>query len=99
MAFLGYTFAALIYIVFGALWRGYVLFLLWAWFVVPTFGAPTLSIPAAIGVSLIVTYLARDGRPAEKVKKFSEQLASALVRAGLAPLIALGIGSVVRVFM
>ena len=99
MAFLGYTFTVLIYVVFGALWRGYVLFVIWAWFIVPTFGAPTLSIPAAIGVSLIVAYLARDGRPAEKVKKFSEQLSNALVRAGLAPLIALGIGSVVRMFM
>ena len=99
MTFLGYTFATLIYTVFGALWRGYVLFLLWAWFMVPTFGAPTLSIPAAIGVSLIVAYLARDGRPEEKGKKFSEQLANGVVHAALAPLIALGIGSVVRVFM
>ena len=99
MAFLGYTFTVLIYVVFGALWRGYVLFVIWAWFIVPTFGAPTLSIPAAIGVSLIVAYLARDGRPEEKGKKFSDELANGFVLAALAPLIALSLGAVVRMFM
>lgn len=36
---------------------GYALTILWGWFVVPTFGAPALSIPVAFGLSLIVSFM------------------------------------------
>lgn len=36
---------------------GYVLSVLWGWFIVPTFGLPLLTIPVAIGVMLVVAYL------------------------------------------
>lgn len=41
----------------AAIWRGYALSILWGWFIVPAFGAAHLSIPLAIGVSLIATAL------------------------------------------
>lgn len=41
----------------GVMWSGYVLSKLWAWFVVPALGVPELSIPAAIGLALIVSYM------------------------------------------
>lgn len=31
------------------IWRAYVLVLLWAWFMVPLFNAPAMSLPYAIG--------------------------------------------------
>ena len=37
-----------------ALWRGFVLTKLWAWFIVPTFGLPMLTMIPAIGLSLVV---------------------------------------------
>lgn len=37
-----------------AILQGWVLTVLWSWFVVPTFGLPELSIAVAIGLSLIV---------------------------------------------
>lgn len=37
--------------------HGYTLATLWGWFVVTTFAAPVLSIPAAIGLRIIVRYL------------------------------------------
>ena len=37
------------------IWRGYVLSVLWAWFIVPLFGLPALSIPLAIGLMVIVS--------------------------------------------
>jgi hypothetical protein len=40
-----------------AVWRGYVLSILWVWFIVRAFDAPPLSIPLAIGVSLIASFL------------------------------------------
>lgn len=43
--------------VFTTIYSGWVLTKLWAWFVIPTFAAPMLSIPIAIGLALIVNYL------------------------------------------
>lgn len=37
--------------------EGLILTKLWTWFVVPTFGLPMLSIPAAIGICLIMAFL------------------------------------------
>lgn len=38
------------------IWRGYVLSILWAWFVVP-FGLPPLGIAGAIGLSYVVSLM------------------------------------------
>lgn len=45
-------------------WKGYVLTILWRWFIVPVFGAPALTVAPAIGVLAVVgllTYQARKG--------------------------------------
>lgn len=34
-------------------WSGYALSILWGWFMVPTLSLPAISIPAAIGLSLV----------------------------------------------
>jgi hypothetical protein len=39
------------------IYYGFVLSIMWAWFVCPSLGAPKLSIPAAIGISLVVGML------------------------------------------
>ena len=55
-------------IIVSSIWRGYVLSILWAWFLVPAFGLPVLSIPSAIGLSLVVSMLTnhRTGREVEE---------------------------------
>ena len=40
---------------------GWVLKILWGWFIVPTFGLPILSIPSAIGFSLVIRYVCWPG--------------------------------------
>ncbi len=52
---LGPAIAALI--AASAIWRGYVLSILWIWFIVPAFGLSPLSIPYAIGFALVVSFL------------------------------------------
>ena len=37
--------------------NGFAISTLWGWFIVPMFGLPALSIPYAIGLSLIVSYM------------------------------------------
>lgn len=36
---------------------GYVLTVLWAWFVVPTFALPQITLAAAIGLAIVVGYM------------------------------------------
>ena len=40
-----------------SIWEGFVFMKLWAWFVVPMFGLPALTIPVAIGIALLVGFL------------------------------------------
>jgi putative flippase GtrA len=94
---------ALAFIIIWALnsmWSGYVLSILWGWFIAPTFGLPALSVVAAIGVAIVVSYLTNQIHPdgdkkKEWSKKFSEMIGYGIGR----PLFALGFGWVVHLFM
>lgn len=84
----------------SAMWKGYVISVLWGWFVVPAFGLPPLSVPLAIGVALIVTLMthqnpARQGAGGGK----KDDLAHAMWFAALLPLFGLGIGWVAKQFI
>jgi len=52
-----------------ALLHGFVLMQLWGWFVVPVFGAPSLSLVEAMGIALVVGYLTNQYIPVPKEKK------------------------------
>lgn len=69
------------FIAVSAIWKGYVLSVLWAWFLVAHFSAPALSIPLAIGVSLIVGLLTAKVSPqdAEADPKFGWTVAISLI--------------------
>lgn len=41
----------------SSIWYGYVLSVVWGWFITPTLGAPRLSIPAAIGVAAAIRFI------------------------------------------
>lgn len=43
----------------GAIMNGWALAMLWAWFIVPIFNLPTLSIVQAIGIGMVVSFLTR----------------------------------------
>ena len=82
--------------------NGWALTLLWAWFVVATFDVRPLSIPAAIGLSLVVGYLTYQFKPdtkEDKEKSFGHRLAEAWVIGVTKPLFALLIGVIVKQWM
>lgn len=84
----------------SAIFNGYALSVLWGWFVVPTFGAPQLSIVAAIGIAMVVSYLTHQVNSCQKEKKkFSEELAGGVTLALLRPSFALLFGWIVHLFM
>jgi hypothetical protein len=76
----------------------YVLQILWGWFVVTTFAAPALSIPQAIGLSLVVNFFKHSvathkpsGTKKSSLSFFGEVL--------FYPVLALIIGKIVTMFM
>lgn len=91
----------LILIVVGSVLGGYVLSVLWRWFVSSTFCVPNISIVEAIGITLIINFFIR---PAEHYK--NEEATSgiygflkAAILVMLYPLFALFIGWIIHLFM
>lgn len=100
LAIIGGIVAFIIIWALSSMWSGYVLSILWGWFVVPTFGLPSLSVVTAIGIAIVVSYLTHQiytGR--EEKKEWSEKFADMIGYGILKPLIALGFGWVVHLFM
>lgn len=84
----------------SAIWRGYVLSILWAWFVVPIFGLPALSIPIAIGIGLVVGFMTYQFHNyVEREQTPTEAMARAGAAALLYPAFVLFVGWVVTFFL
>ncbi len=61
---------------------GFVLKLLWGWFIVTTFGLPAISLAQAIGISMIVNYLTIQHIPRtdqERAEMYSYSLTSPVI--------------------
>ncbi|MEX1061603.1 MAG: hypothetical protein WEC39_00590 [Patescibacteria group bacterium] len=60
--------------------RGWVLTKLWAWFIMPVFGLPSLGIAPAIGFALIVGFFSSvDSEEDPTVEKFAELLLKGVI--------------------
>lgn len=102
LAGLGGLIAIHAFIVFSSIFDGYVLCLLWQWFIVPVFHLPTLSIPYAIGLALVVSYLtSHNGKSKnyDEDKGTGHKFTLAICNAILKPLIALFFGWIVHLFV
>jgi hypothetical protein len=79
-----------------AIWRGYVLTILWGWFIVPTFNAPALSVATAIGIALVVGMFSTT-KESNKEEK-DNALVNYLLNGFVAPALALGIGYLITLY-
>lgn len=81
--------------------RGYVLSVLWAWFIVPQFDVKPLGIVSAIGVALVVGWLAKDTAPSpvKDKKPFLETIVEGVFLSIAMPLMILFTGYIVHLFM
>jgi len=86
---------ALLITPFSMMYHGYALSILWRWFVVPTFGIPALSIPAAIGLGLTIAYLTHQNIQEDESRPIEQAFALAVIK----PTFALFIGWLVQFFM
>ncbi len=54
---IGWIFSWAILLVFGVVLNGYVVMILWGWFIVPSLGMPEITITTAAGLSLFAGYV------------------------------------------
>lgn len=95
-ALLGITLIVALIITVSSIVNGYVFSILWGWFVVPTFGLAPLSIPAAIGLAMCVSYLTYDYNDAKDPdRKWWTPMVVMIAR----PVIALSFGFIVHRFV
>lgn len=99
MKIIGCIVATIVLWAYAALLNGWAIQKLWAWFIVTTFGAPALSIPAAIGLGLLVSYLTQEVKSEKPKEKYLETLSKGLVLSTVKPLVCVGVGSVVRLWL
>jgi hypothetical protein len=99
MQAIGYITVTALAIVYGQTLNGWTLCILWAWFIVPTFACVGLSIPAAIGISLVVSYLTTKIERKKEQPPFGEMLLEGIITSTIKPVMALMFGYVVQCFM
>lgn len=84
----------------ASIWKGYVLTVLWGWFVVPTFGLPALALAPAIGLAMVVSFLTHQSDASKEPDgEFSDRMLKAIAHTLVMPALVLGIGWVVARFV
>lgn len=101
MSCLGLFLYAIIIAVVGTLLNGWVLSVLWGWFMVLVFGLPVLSVGYAIGIALVIRYIMPSNYQKADTKDKSVLLVcfEAFSMAIFAPLLSLGMGWIVLQFV
>ena len=74
--------------------NGVALSVLWGWFMVGSFGLPAISVPLAIGIGIIVSYLTDQDQEVKK-REIGEWIGYVLAK----PIVALVIGWIVYQFV
>jgi Na+(H+)/acetate symporter ActP len=86
-------------VLFSTIANGWVLSILWEWFIVPVFGLPSLSVPTAIGIAIITSMLTSKIAYKDKDKQEMMDNVAALVGVLLSPFITLLFGYIVHLYM
>ena len=91
--------AALLLLPISVALNGWVLAMLWGWFIVPALGAPSLGVVPAIGISTVAHMLTHQEIDVETPsREYSETLIRTMVAAFGRPLVCLAFGWCVNLF-
>jgi hypothetical protein len=87
----------LVIIPLGVACNGFVLSVLWNWFVAPAFSAPELSIGYASGIFIIVRFLVDNNLVNEhKSRATSTLLMDSFIEVAVGPLVSLLLGAIIK---
>jgi len=78
-------------------WRGYVLSVMWAWFIVATFGMPAITVPVAVGIMYGVMLFKH--MPSKIETDNRQEYSTLLVFDVIAPAVVLLFGWIAKAFM
>lgn len=81
MKVLGYIFATLIVMAIAAPVNGYMISVLWGWFMVPIFNLPVIGVFQAIGLAYVAAALTYQTKEQDKDKSYGELLLSGTIMA------------------
>jgi hypothetical protein len=84
----------IVYIAVVAILQGFVLKVLWGWFLVKSLHAPNISVAAAIGISLVVGMLTIPYQ-----RRSEEEYIEMMIHEAYNPILILVIGFIVHLFM
>jgi hypothetical protein len=79
----------------STIWKGYVLSIIWRWFVSDVFGVQELGVVSAMGLSLVVSMFT----PLRYSEEDDTVMVKCIIAMILGPLFALGLGWVLKAFM
>lgn len=100
MKTIGLIFTIFFLMVYAAIVNGWALVKLWVWFVVPVFNVPALTIPTAIGISMVVEYLTHQHQEnSDEDKDIALVIIKGALTATLKPLFALLFGVIVKAWI
>lgn len=98
----GLVILAIAVVVLGSVANGFVLSKLWEWFVAPTFELPLLSIPVAMGISVVVAMLTYQSSKSDKKsesKSLNEAVIELILEVTLKPATTLLVGWIIYQFV
>jgi len=99
MKIVGLTVTIIALMFASSVFNGWAFTILWGWFVVPVFGLPALSIPAAIGFCMTVGFLTTNMEVENKGREFKDVLIEGVCKIIGKVLACLGCGWVVVQFI
>lgn len=86
----------LAYLLLTPIWSGFVLSIMWGWFIAPAFHLPQINIPLAIGISLVIGMLTYQVSAQEPDKTYTKRS----ITVGIAyPLLLLIFAAIVHIFI
>jgi hypothetical protein len=96
----GFITTTLVLIVYSSVLNGWTLSKLWSWFIVRQFEVRPLSVPAAIGVALVVKFLTVELNSKDKSEKsFLESIGIGAAMVTIKVFVMLGLGAIVKMFL
>jgi phosphate/sulfate permease len=88
-------------LILGPVWYGYVLSIMWSWFIVPTFHLPVLGKAIAIGLAITIKLITDQTKPdcVKKEKTFWETIGEGFGNTFVSPAFTLLYGYIVHQFI
>jgi hypothetical protein len=88
-------------LILGPMWYGYVLSIMWGWFIVPTFHLPLLGKAIAIGLALTIKQITDQVKPEcqKEDKTFWQAIGTGVAHTFGNPAIALLYGYIIKQFI